>query len=566
MSAPTDHKARRDRWGGFSPRDISAGLINAVVSVPDGLACGALAGVNPVFGLYTSTVAPTVGGFLQSAQLMQIATTSASAITAAQALAAYPAAAREAALVLLVLLTGAFLALFGVLRAGRLIRFVSHAVMTGFLIGVAVVLILDQLGPLLGLHPGPGNEMAQAGELATSLGQASLPTIAVGLGTILISLLLARTPAARWSSIIALAIPTVAVALWGSGAVATVADESPIPLGLPAPQLPDLGLLSFDLVFAAFAIAVIVALQGAGVSQTLKNPDGRPISPSRDMIAQGAANAAAGLFSGIPAGGSVGQTALNLSVGARSRWSAILHGAWMLVFLVSLGGLVGAVPMAVLAALMILAGISAIDWREARSIWNVGGSARWAILVTFGATLITSIPQAVAAGVVLTITFHLLSSAREVNIRAVVDEGGHMFEADPPTMLESNAVTVLNVYGSLFFAGARTLGEKLPRPGDARSPAVVLRLRGHQSVGATLIDVLDEYADALAAVGGRLYLTGLDPAVDRQLRRSGKLAIETDVYLLPEEPQLGASTDKAVAMAGEWLGSAATDPPVMSET
>ena len=564
---PSPAGQRKARWPGRpSLRDLFAGFINAVVSVPDGLACGGLAGVNPVYGLYTSALAPTVGGLLQSSQLMQIATTSASAIATAQAIAPYRAGSREEALVLLVVLIGAFLALFGILRAGRLIRFVSHAVMTGFLIGVAVVLILDQLAPFLGLHPGPGNEVVQAGELLTMLGEASLPTVAVGIGTILIVILLARTPAARWSSIIALAVPTVAVALWGSGAVATVGDENSIPPGLPPLHLPDVTLLSFDLVFSAFAIAIIVAIQGAGVSQTLKNPDGSPISASRDMVAQGAANVAASVFSGIPAGGSVGQSALNVSVGARSRWSAILHGVWLLFFLLLLGEVVGAVPMSVLAALMILAGIGAIDWREAWSIWSLGGPARWAILVTFVATLVTSIPQAVAAGVVLTVTFHLLSSAREVRIREMKYEEERIIEGEPPSVLESNSVTVLNVYGSLFFAGARTLAEKLPSPAGARSAAVVLRLRGHQSVGATLIDVLDNYADALAATGGRLYLSGVGKTADEQLRRSGKLAIETDVHLVPEEPELGASTGKAVARAREWLGSASADPPAMRDS
>ena len=130
-----------------------AALINAVVSVPDGLASAALAGVNPVYGLYTSIAAPIGGSLLVSAQLMQIATTSASALAAGQAIASYPPAQRDQALFLLVLLTGVFLGIFGLLRLGRLVRFVSHAVMIGFLSGVAVVLVLDQLAPLVGLSP-----------------------------------------------------------------------------------------------------------------------------------------------------------------------------------------------------------------------------------------------------------------------------------------------------------------------------------------------------------------------------------------------------------------------------
>src|SRR5690349_5488785 len=125
------------------------GIVNAVVSVPDGLASAALAGVNPVYGLYTSVAAPLVGSAIVSGQLMQIATTSASALAAGQAIATYPAAQRDQALFLLVGLTGVCLAAFAALKLGRLVRFVSHAVMTGFLAGVAVLLILDQTAPLL---------------------------------------------------------------------------------------------------------------------------------------------------------------------------------------------------------------------------------------------------------------------------------------------------------------------------------------------------------------------------------------------------------------------------------
>ena len=128
------------KQGSTLRQDTVAALINAVVSVPDGLASAALAGVNPVYGLYTSIAAPIGGSLLVSAQLMQVSTTSASALAAGQAIASYPAAQRDQALFLLVVLVGVFLAVFGLLRLGRLVRFVSHAVMTGFLIGVAVVL------------------------------------------------------------------------------------------------------------------------------------------------------------------------------------------------------------------------------------------------------------------------------------------------------------------------------------------------------------------------------------------------------------------------------------------
>jgi len=497
------------------------------------------------------------GGALQSAQLMQIATTSASALTAGQAVAAYPPLQRGSAMFLLVTLSGVALTLFGAFRLGRLVRFVSHAVMTGFLIGVAAVLVLDQLAPLVGVSPGGPNEVAQFIDVLGSLKAVSVPTLATGLLALALSAGLARTRLATVASLLALLVPSVLVAVLGTDGVQRVGDVSPIPRGVPSLALPDLSLLTPGLALAAASLAVVIAVQGAGVSQTVENPDGRPVSASRDLVAQGAANLACGLFSGIPAGGSVGQTALNVSVGARSRWSAISSGAWMLLFLLVVPGLVNLVPMTVLAALMILAGFSAIDVREAWSIWRTGGTARWSILATFTATLLLPVPVAVGIGVGLSILLYVASAASDVSVLAVVRrEDGTLAERAPPARLPGDTVTVLNVYGSLFFAGARTLRESLPEPAGASRPVVVLRLRGRTRVGSTLIEVLDDYAEDLLQAGGRLYLSGVHPQVARQLRRTGKLEADRDVWILPAGEGLGASTEEAVAQGSAWLGRA----------
>lgn len=545
-----------ERRGRTLRQDTLAALINAVVSVPDGLASAALAGVNPVYGLYTSIAAPIAGSLIASAQLMQISTTSASALAAAQAIQRYPTEQREQALFLLVVLVGVLLIIFGLLRLGRLVRFVSHAVMTGFLIGVAVVLVLDQLAPLLGYSPQGANEVVQFFDLLWHARQWRVPTIIVGVLALALVFGLGRTRLATLSSLIALVLPTLLIVLLGWDSVQQVVDVSPIPRGIPTPTIPNLTLITPTLLLSAFSLAVVIAVQGAGVSQSVENPDGSRISASRDMIAQGAANAASGILRGIPAGGSVGQTALNVSLGARSRWAGVLSGVWMLVIVLLVPGLVGQVPMAVLAALMIQAGLSAIDVREARSIWNTGGAARWSILVTFVATLVLSVPLAVAAGVLLTIVLYLRSAAIDVRVREMLRlDDGRVAEADPPRQLPSNQAIVLDVNGSLFFAGARTLLEALPNPANATRPVVILRLRGYTSVGATLIEVLDTYADDLAEVGGRLYLSGVDKNVSAQLRRAGKLDLDTDVHLVPANHILGASTEQALASASAWLGS-----------
>jgi len=540
-------------------RDAPAALINAVVSVPDGLASAALAGVNPVFGLYTSIAGPIGGSLFASAQLMQVGTTSAAALTAGQAVAGVAEAQRGHAIFLLAVLTGVFLSIFGLLRFGRLVRFVSHAVMTGFLSGVAVVLVLDQLAPLVGARPEGANEITQFVDLVSHPGRFDGHTLVAGVLALALAAGLARTRVATFSSLVALVVPSLLVGIFRWVGVSVVSDVAPIPRGIPVPSLPDFALLTPALIASALSVAVVVAVQGAGVSQSVENPDGTRADPSRDLLAQGVANIGSGLLSGIPAGGSVGQTALNVSVGARSRWAGVLAGVWMLVIVLLVPTLVERVPMAVLAALMIIAGINALDVREMRSIWATGGAARWSIVVTFVATLLLSVPIAVAVGVVLSITLALRSAASDVRVHEVIRlEDGRMAQADAPARLPSGKVTVLEVAGSLFFAGARTLGEALPSPAGAVRPVVVLRLRNRTRVGATLIEVLDEYADDLAAVGGRLYLSGVDPRLAAQLRRVGKLDLDRTVHVAPAQSVYGASTAAAIAEASAWLGTSET--------
>ena len=160
-----------------------------------------------------------------------------------------------------------------------------------------------------------------------------------------------------------------------------------------------------------------------------------------------------------------------------------------------------------------------------------------------------SIPIAVSVGVLVAALLYLISAANDVTVRMIIrTDDGRLSEVAPPAELTSNTVTVLAIYGSLYFAGARTLMEMLPSPKGATRPAVVLRLRGRTRVGATLIDVLDDYADALANVGGRLYLSGVDEDVSVQLRRVGKLDLKQEVHIVPEDVYR-RTTAEAVAQA-----------------
>jgi len=338
--------------------------------------------------------------------------------------------------------------------------------------------------------------------------------------------------------------------------VARVHDVGGIPRGFPLPHLPDFRLLSFGLVTGALAIAAIVLVQGAGVSEAAPNADGARSDINRDIVAQGVANLASGFFRGLPVGGSVGQTALNQSVGARTRWAAIWSGIWMLAILVAFSGLVGHVALPTLAAILIYAATRSLRLGEISAILRTGRISQVAVVTTFAATLFLPVAAAVGIGVALSLMLQLNQEAMDLAVVELVPrDDGRFEERPPPAALATGRVTVLDVYGSLLYAGARTLQARLPDPAGTRSPAVVLRLRRRTSLGATFIKVVSDYAARLDEVGGRLYLSGLEPSVTQRLRRTGQ--IDGPVRTFEATPIVGESTHAAYLDAEAWLVTSA---------
>jgi SulP family sulfate permease len=341
-----------------------------------------------------------------------------------------------------------------------------------------------------------------------------------------------------------------------------VQDEGAIPTGLPLPAIPKVGLISFDLVVGALAVAAVVLVQGAGVAESAPNRDGSLSEPNRDFLGQGAGNLASALFKGQPVGGSVSQTALNIAAGARHRWASIFSGLWMLLILLVFSGLVGKVATPTLAAILILAAVSSIRVDRILMIWRTGAISKVAFGSTLLATLFLSVPEAVGVGVVVSLLLQLNQDALDLRLVELTTDGrGRLVERDPPERLESRSVTVLDVYGSLFYAGARTLQVRLPDPGGAESAVVVLRLRGRAMLGATSFSVLAAYADRLVAGGGRLYLSGVDHGLAEQIGRSRRFGLDGPIRVFEAEPVVGASTLAALEEAEAWLVSRPEAPP-----
>ncbi|PBC56031.1 sulfate transporter [Rhodococcus sp. ACPA1] len=534
--------------------DLVAGLPGAIASVPDGMASGVLAGVSPIHGLYASLVGPVFGGMQTSTKLMVITTTSASALAAGSALAEVPDADKSSAQILLTLLAGAIMIVAALLRLGRYTRFVSHSVMTGFLTGIAVNIVFGQFPDLAGADAEGSFSAEKAFGVLLHPARIDLPSLAIGVTALLLLIVLARTRLALFGSLIALLVPTVAVVAFGLDSVASVADVGTIPTGLPLPQIPDLGLLSPSLIGGAAAVAAIVLVQGAGVAEAAPNLDGTRSRPNEDFTAQGVGNVASGLFGGMPVGGSVGQTAINTSAGGKTRWAAIFSGLWMAVILAAFSSLVGKVPMPTLAAVLIFAAVGSIRPSRIAAILRSGPSSKIALITTFVATLLLPVTAAVGIGVALSLLLQLNQEAVDLKVvRLVPGPRGTFLETSAPKVLASREIVVLDVYGSLFYAGARTLQVLLPDPGEAEGAEVILRLRGRTTLGATFFSVIGNYADRLSAVGGRLYLSGLSSEVseywdDDRLASQG---IALDMF--PATDTIGESTRRAFVDAQKRL-------------
>ncbi|MBV9172229.1 MAG: SulP family inorganic anion transporter [Chloroflexi bacterium] len=533
-------------------RDVVAGLTVAISCVPQAIACGTLVGVSPVYGLSAASVGAIAGGLLTATPLLVITVTNATALTAGQALSGIAAADREQALFALVCLTGLIQVAAGVLQAGKLTRFVSYAVMTGFLGGISLIIVLGQLGQFAGFDARGGNKLAQTLDLLLHVRSIDLRSFVTGLLALVLAERLPRTRLGAPGMLVALAAPSAVAALLGWSSVQTMASQPGPAAALPMPGLPSLMSVSPDLVSAALAMALITLVQGAGVAEGLPKPGGAPPGVSRDFLAQGVANVAAGLCQGLPVGGSTGQSALSVSAGAQTRLASILAGVWVAVIAVVLAPVVGRIALPALAAMLIVAGCKSFPAHAALAVWRTDPAGRLALLVTFVATLVLPIHWAVGLGVALSGLLTAFQSSTDialVELRPLPDGG--FGEQPAPAQLADAAVTILDIYGSLFSASAWTLERLLPTPGQ-RS-VLVLRLRGRAHLDATFLRVLGAYASRLTAAGGRLYLAGVGDQARNQLALGS--ATSPSIVVEPASPALLESVRRALAAGTEWLGA-----------
>jgi sulfate permease, SulP family len=219
----------------------------------------------------------------------------------------------------------------------------------------------------------------------------------------------------------------------------------------------------------------------------------------------------------------------------------------------------------VIAAVLIYAAASSLRVNRIDTVWRTGLASQISLLSTFAATLFLPIAAAVGIGVALSLVLQLNREALDLRVVSMERRAdGRFVEQPAPDTLSKHAVTMLDIYGSLQFAGARTLQTVLPDPTGSDGPAVVLRLRGRTTLGATSLIVIADYAKRLESVGGRLYLSGVDPDLVRKMHQTNRIDPDR-VRTFAATAVVGESSDAALDAATEWLKSQDRKPPGRGE-
>jgi SulP family sulfate permease len=546
---------------GTLTEDLMAGVVLGVQSVPDGMASGLLALVNPVYGLYAYMVGTFTGALFTSSAFMSVQATGAMSLIVASVPQVTSGSDRNLYLFALAILTGVFMLAAGLLKLGKMVRFVPNAVMTGFINAVAINIILAQLGDFTGFYSTASSNfdlvsgrLPRTLDLLININQIHLPTLAVGLITIALILTLERTRLGALGLVLAMMASSLLVSLFNAENVRLVNDIATIPNSLPGPVLPPLTTF-LPLIVPAISLAFVGLVQGAAISKSYANPDGEFPDASRDFVGQGVANIVSGLFQGMPVGGSMSATSIVTNAGARTRMANLIAGVTMAIVIVVFGGLVGRLAMPALAGLLIVIGFRTLKPDQVRTVWKTGTTQRVVMVMTFLASLLIPLQYAVLIGIAIAVVLYFVQQSNQVVIKQWQRPSERFpVETDPPATVPAGTVTVLVPYGSLFFATASLFEEQLPKvTAETRHAVVVLNLRRSNELGSTFIEVLGRYTRSLHAQDSRLMLCGLDMQLKNQLEQTRLIDVigRENIFLRTE--YIGQSLEQAYLAGGRWI-------------
>jgi SulP family sulfate permease len=537
------------RWNPktFGP-DLGSGLTVALVSIPEGMVYAMVAGVDPVYGLYTGMVTTIVASLTGSTSLMVVTLTNALALVTGETLAGLGGDVDIRALFTLTLLVGVIMFVLGILKLGSIIRFVSREVMSGFIFATALLIVLGQYGELVGYesHLEGANKLVKAIDITAHVGEWDLYTTIVGVGSIVILVVLKRLRAIeKYSDVLVILISSVFVLIVGWTSVVLVGDIAEVPSGLeavPTPVLPDLRMIP-ALLAGAIAAAVVGLAEGSGVGSAYPNPDGSKSNMSRDFTAQGLGNMLGSVFQAMPAGASLSRSGLNVSI-------------LLLVTIILFGSYTELIPMAGLAGLLIVIGFGIMvrESRELGASWKVNRLATAVAIVTIIVGVFEDLTVAIFTGVILSLLMFTFESVKKVKaVELVLRDDGHCDTRPTPEELTSDEITVIQIYGNIYFADVYSADDLLPSYEQATNAVLIYSMRGRESIDLTTIEYIKKLSKKYNESGNRLMLCGVEENVLNQMKNGELIEAIGEENVIPIQPQIGGSIKLAYEAANRWI-------------
>ncbi|MET4129810.1 sulfate permease [Roseovarius sp. MBR-6] len=560
-----DWGRRYDR--GALGNDTMAAVIVTIMLIPQSLAYALLAGLPPEAGIYASIVPIILYAIFGTSRALAVGPVAVVSLMTAAAIGQVAEAGSmgyAAAALTLALLSGAMLLALGLLRLGFIANFLSHPVIAGFITASGLLIATSQLRHILGVPAGGHTLIGMLAGLGAQLGAVNGPTLVIGvlatgflfwvrkgLRPLLLRAGLAPRLAdllARTGPVAAVAVSTLVVWLFGLDRQG-VAIVGAVPQGLPPLTLPD---LSPDLVSALVLPAALISLIGfvesVSVAQTLAAKRRQRIDPDQELIGLGAANIGAAFTGGYPVTGGFARSVVNFDAGAETPAAGAFTAVGLAIAAVALTPLVFFLPKAVLAATIIVAVLTLVDFSILRKSWGYSRADFAAVLATIVLTLGMGVEAGVSAGVLLSVALHLYKTSRpHVAEVGLVPGTQHFRNVLRHRVKTVPTVLTLRIDESLYFANARFLEDMIQDRVAEACPIrhVVLMCSAVNEIDFSALESLEAINDRLRGIGITLHLSEVKGPVMDRLKRSHLLDDLTGRVFLSQYDAWSALQDRA---------------------
>jgi sulfate permease, SulP family len=527
MNQPVIEAPANTSHSGAVRFDVVAGLTAAAVVLPKAMAYATVAGLPVAVGLYTAFVPMVIYALLGSSRVLSVSSTTTLAILAGTQLGLVVPDGDPAKLVTatatLTALVGGFLVLAGLLRLGFVANFISTPILTGFKAGIGLVIVLDQVPKLLGIHIDKENFFFDLLSVVQHIPDTSLTTLAVAAATLVVLIGMERLWPHSPAPLVAIGGGIAASWLLGLNAHG-VSTVGLIPTGLPAITLPELGLIQ-QLVPGALGMALMSFTETIAAGRAFARPDDPPINAKRELIATGAANLGGALTGAMPAGGGTSQTAVVRAAGGQSQKASLVTAGAALATMLLLAPLLGLLPNATLAAVVIVYSVGLIQPAEFRAIRRVRTMEfRWALIAMAGVLVFGTLKGIVVAIIVSMIG--LASQTFSPRVSVIGRKRGadvlRPLSPEHPDDETFEGLLILRPEGRLFFVNAQIVAEQINALITQHKPRVLaLDMSRVPDIEYSALDALMTGEKRTTDRGTIVWLAGMNPSVLEVVRRAG---------------------------------------------